>query len=77
MVQKALVDQAQRAATEARTVFGKAREAADAARSMAGEAKIVAARSALATLENSQRVTTDDGANYIGQVADVPMTAEK
>jgi len=70
MAQKALVDQAQRAALEARAVFDKAREAADAARSMAGEAKIVAARSALATLENSQRVTTDDGANYIGQVAD-------
>jgi hypothetical protein len=70
MAQRALIDQAQRAAIEARAVFDKAREAADAARSMAGEAKIVAARSALATLENAQRVSTDDGANYIGQVAD-------
>jgi serine/threonine protein kinase len=36
MAQKALVDQAQRAATEARGVFGKAKEAADAARTLAG-----------------------------------------
>jgi hypothetical protein len=70
MVQKALIDQAQRAAVEARAVLDKARETADAARSMAGEAKIVAARSALATLENAQRLSTDDGANYVGQVAD-------
>ena len=70
MAQKALIDQAQRAAVEARAAFDKAKEAADAARTMAGEAKIVAARAALATLENAQRVSTDDGASYVGQVAD-------
>src|SRR5439155_6849841 len=68
--QKALVAQAQRAALEARAVSDKIKEAVDAARSMAGEAKIVAARAAVATLENAQRVNTDDGASYVGQVAE-------
>ena len=68
--QKALVDQAQRAATEARTVYDKAKEAADAARTMAGEARIAAARAARSGLENATRLTTDDGASYVGQVND-------
>jgi hypothetical protein len=67
---KALVDQAQHAAEEARTVLEKAQEAAAAARTMAGEARIAAARAARSGLENSQRLALDDGATYIGQVAD-------
>ncbi|TBR28903.1 MAG: hypothetical protein EPO10_10680, partial [Reyranella sp.] len=68
--QKALVDQAQRAATEARAMFERAEEAARAARAMAGEARIVAARAARPDLENSERLTYDGGASYIGQVVD-------
>lgn len=68
--QKALAEQAQRAATEARTVFERADEAARAARAMAGEARIVAARAARPDLENSERLTYDGGASYIGQVVD-------
>ena len=68
--QKALVDQAQRAATEARAMYERAEEAARAARAMAGEARIVAARAARPDLENSERLTYDGGASYIGQVVD-------
>jgi serine/threonine protein kinase len=70
MAQKALVDQAQRAAIEARAVFDKAKEAADAARTMAGEARITAARAARSGLENATRLTSDDGASYVGQASD-------
>lgn len=68
--QKALADQAQRAATEARATAERAEEAARAARAMAGEARIVAARAARPDLENSERLTYDGGASYIGQVVD-------
>jgi serine/threonine protein kinase len=68
--QKALTDQAQRAATEARKMAERAEEAARAARAMAGEARIVAARAARPDLENSERLTYDGGASYIGQVVD-------
>src|SRR5690606_15583244 len=44
--QKALSEQATRAATEARAMFERAEEAARAARALAGEARIVAARAA-------------------------------
>ena len=67
---KELLTQAQRAADDARAVFDKAKDAATAARAMAGEAKIMAARAALATLENAQRITLDDGGSYVGQLAD-------
>jgi len=67
---KALTDQAQRAATEARAMAERADEAARAARAMAGEARIVAARAARPDLENSERLTYDGGASYIGQVVD-------
>jgi len=67
---KALIDQAQHAAEEARAVADKANDAAATARTMAGEARITAARAAQASLENAQRVTSDDGANYVGQLAD-------
>lgn len=69
-MQKALVDQAQRAANEARAILDRADEAARAARAMAGEARIVAARAARPDLENSERLTYDGGANYVGQVVD-------
>ena len=67
--QKALTDQAQRAATEARAQFERADEAAKAARAMAGEARIAAARAARPDLENSERLTYGGGASYVGQVA--------
>jgi serine/threonine protein kinase len=70
MAQKALVDQAQRAAIEARAVFDKAKEAADAARTLAGEARIAAARAARSGLENATRLSSDDGASYVGQASD-------
>jgi serine/threonine protein kinase len=66
---KALVDQAQRAASEARAMLDRADEASKAARSMAGEARIVAARAARTDLENAERLSYDGGASYIGQVA--------
>lgn len=66
---KTLVDQAQRAASEARAVLERADEASKAARSMAGEARIVAARAARTDLENAERLSYDGGASYIGQVA--------
>jgi hypothetical protein len=65
-----LLEQAQHAAVEARTISEKAKDSAAAARTMAGEARIAAARAAQATLENAQRVTSDDGASYVGQLAD-------
>lgn len=67
--QKALVEQAQRAASEGRATFERADEAAKAARAMAGEARIVAARAARPDLENSERLSYDGGASYVGQVA--------
>lgn len=66
--QKTLIDQAQRAATEARAMFDRADEASKAARAMAGEARIVAARAARPDLENAERLSYDGGASYIGQV---------
>lgn len=66
----ALAEQAQRAAKEARAKREQAEQAAAGARSMAGEARIAAARAADAALANAQRLTYDDGASYIGQVAD-------
>jgi len=68
--QKALIDQAQRAVGEARAMLDRADEAARAARAMAGEARIVAARAARPDLENSERLTYDGGASYVGQIAD-------
>ncbi|MDB5487992.1 MAG: hypothetical protein JWQ58_1707 [Reyranella sp.] len=68
--QKALTDQAQRAAAEARGLYERAEEAARAARAMAGEARIVAARAARPDLENSERITYGSGASYIGQAVD-------
>ena len=68
--QKVLIDQAQRAAAEARALFEPAKEAADAARTMAGEARIVAARAARPGLENAEKVGSDDGTVYVGQVSD-------
>ncbi len=68
--QKALIEQARRAATEARTMFDRADEATSGARSMAGEARIVAARAARPDLENAERLSYDGGASYIGQVVD-------
>jgi hypothetical protein len=67
--QQALIEQARRAAVEARRVFERADEASRAAKSMAGEARIVAARAARPDLENAER-RTYDGATYIGQVVD-------
>ena len=67
---KALIDQAQRAAADARTLFDRADEASKGARSMAGEARIVAARAARPDLENAERLSYDGGASYIGQVVD-------
>jgi serine/threonine protein kinase len=66
--QKALIDQAQRAAAEARVALNRADEASKAARSMAGEARIVAARAASPALENAERLSYDGGASYVGQV---------
>jgi serine/threonine protein kinase len=67
---KALLDQAQRAAEEARALAEKANESAAAARTMAGEARIVAARASQASLENAQRFSPDEGGSYVGQVSD-------
>lgn len=66
-VQKTLIDQAQRAATEARALLDRADEASKAARAMAGEARIVAARAARPDLENAERLSYDGGASYVGQ----------
>lgn len=68
--QKALVDQAQRAAGEARALAERADEAARAARAMAGEARIVAARAGRPDLENGERLTYGGGSSYVGQVVD-------
>jgi hypothetical protein len=67
---KAIVDQAQRAAAEARAVLARAEEAAGTARSAAGEARIVAARAGRPDLEHAERLSYDPGASYIGQVVD-------
>ena len=67
---QALIDQAARAAAAAHAVLERADEAARAARAMAGEARIVAARAARPDLENAERLSYDDGASYVGQVAD-------
>ncbi len=64
---KTLIDQAQRAATEARALLDRADEASKAARAMAGEARIVAARAARPDLENAERLSYDGGASYVGQ----------
>lgn len=69
-VQKALIDQAKRAATEARAMSDIADEASRGARAMAGEARIVATRAALPDLENAERLSYDGGASYVGQVVD-------
>jgi serine/threonine protein kinase len=68
--QAALIDQATRAATAGRAVLERADEAARAARAMAGEARIVAARAARPDLANAERVTSDSGVSYVGQIAD-------
>jgi serine/threonine protein kinase len=68
--QKQLEEQAQHAGARARAVFEKAKEASGAARTMAGEARIAAARAARPGLENAERITSDDGASYVGQVSD-------
>ena len=68
--QKALIEQARRAAIEARAMFDIADEASRGARSMAGEARIVAARAARPNLESAERLSYDGGASYIGQVVD-------
>ena len=51
-------------------MFDKAKEAADAARTMAGEARIAAARAARPASRMPSGITYDDGASYVGQVAD-------
>lgn len=66
--QKQLIEQAGRAAKDARAAFDQADEAAKAARAMAGEARIVAARAARPDLEGSERLSYDGGASFIGQV---------
>jgi hypothetical protein len=68
--QTALIEQAERAALAARSVLERADEASRAARAMAGEARIVAARAGRPDLQNAERLTFDDGASYVGQVAD-------
>jgi serine/threonine protein kinase len=66
----ALLENARRAAKEARAKLELAEQAATEARAMAGEARIVAARAAAPSLQDAQRVPYDDGASYIGQIAD-------
>jgi len=65
----ALTEQAKHAAEEARALFDKASDAAAAARTMAGEARIAAARAARPGLENAERLTSNEGASYIGQIS--------
>jgi serine/threonine protein kinase len=67
---KALIEQAQRAAAEARAIAEKAKETTSAAVSMAGEARIAAAHAARPGLENAERVNGDDGSTYVGQLRD-------
>jgi len=67
---RALGEAAERAAADGRAASAKAEEAAIAARALAGEARIIQARAQRAELENAVRVTTDDGAVYIGQLRD-------
>jgi len=67
--QKALIGQAEHAASDARAVADKAKEASDAARTMAGEARIAAARAGRSGLENAERLSYPNGASYVGQTA--------
>ncbi|MGZ3339914.1 MAG: protein kinase domain-containing protein [Reyranella sp.] len=67
---KAIADQAQRAAADARAALVRAEEAAGTARAAAGEARIVAARASRPDLEHAERLSYDPGASYIGQVVD-------
>lgn len=69
-VDRALVERAQRAASEARAATERIKETASAAVAMAGEARIVAARAARPGLENAERATADDGSSYVGQIQD-------
>ena len=69
-IQKAITDQAQRVAADARAALARAEEAAGTARAAAGEARIVAARASRPDLEHAERLSYDPGASYIGQVAD-------
>jgi hypothetical protein len=65
-----LIGQADRAALSARAMLERADEAARTARSMAGEARIVAARAGQPDLQNTERLSFEGGANYVGQAAD-------
>ena len=67
---KAIIDQAQRAAADARAALARADEAAGTARAAAGEARIVAARASRPDLERAERLSYDPGASYVGQVTD-------
>jgi len=66
----ALIEQARQAAADAHVLSEKVKETASAAFAMAGEARIVAARAASPSLEKAERQNSDDGASYVGQVAD-------
>ena len=67
---KAIIDQAQRSAADARAALARADEAAGTARAAAGEARIVAARASRPDLERAERLSYDPGASYVGQVTD-------
>jgi serine/threonine protein kinase len=67
---KAIIDQAQRAAADARAALARADEAAGTARAAAGEARILAARASRPDLERAERLSYDPGASYVGQVTD-------
>ena len=67
---KAIIDQAQRSAADARAALARADEAAGTARAAAGEARIVAARASRPDLERAERLSYDPGASYVGQVVD-------
>ena len=68
--QKALEDQAQRAGAEARAVFEKAKEAVGRRAHHGGRGAHRRGARRASGLENAERVTGDDGATYVGQVAD-------
>src|SRR5580700_5136021 len=68
--QKSIIEQARRAAAEARATLARAEEAAGTARAAAGEARIVAARASRPDLEHAERLSYDPGASYVGQVVD-------
>ncbi|HYC65193.1 MAG TPA: protein kinase [Reyranellaceae bacterium] len=67
---KALIEKSEKAAGEAKAALELAEEAAARGRAMAGEARIAAARAARPDLENSERLSYDNGASYIGQSSD-------